>query len=160
MQNKSFKNLAWGALVFIAVIEFVVMYYGDLPPGFGFSVVPLKEAIASNNSLFVDGAIESNFNLLLTPILYVSQIAREIAYLMIIYILAFISVSYSVEYFFTRYVSEKVTRREIFLVQISTSIPFTMSYYFSGAQFFGYSFLNDHLKTMAYREKAKTISAV
>ncbi len=140
MQNKSFKNLAWGALVFIAVIEFVVMYYGDLPPGFGFSVVPLKEAIASNNSLFVDGAIESNFNLLLTPILYVSQIAREIAYLMIIYILAFISVSYSVEYFFTRYVSEKVTRREIFLVQISTSIPFTMSYYFSGAQFFGYSF--------------------
>ena len=140
MRDKLINTLIWLALAVLASVEFLVLYRGDLPPGVGYSVVPLKQSIASYNSLFADGAIESNYNLLLLPFMYISPVVRDIVYILVIFIVAFLSVSYSVGYFFTRYISRELGRMEIFLVQVTASISLTLSFYFGGGQFFGYSF--------------------
>ncbi len=140
MKDNSIRILSWTVLVALASFEFIILYRGDLPPGVGFSVVPLKQSIALYNSLFVDGSIESNYSMLLLPFMYISSVVRDIVYVLIIFIVAFLSVSYSVDYFFTRYISNALSRREIFLVQVTSSVSLTLSFYFSGGQFFGYSF--------------------
>jgi len=140
MKDKSIRILSWTALALLGVVEFLILYHGDLPPGVGYSVIPLKESIASYNSLFVDGSIESNYNLLLLPFMYISPVARDIVYILIIFIAAFLSVSYSLDYFFNKYISKELSRMEIFLVQVTASISLTLSFYFAGGQFFGYSF--------------------
>jgi len=140
MRDKFIKALIWLVLTVLASVEFLVLYHGDLPPGVGYSIVPLKQSIASYDSLFVDGAIESNYNLLLLPFMYIGPSVRDIVYILFTFIIAFLSVSYSVDYFFTRYISRELSRMEIFLVQVSASISLTLSFYFGGGQFFVYSF--------------------
>lgn len=140
MKEKCIRILSWTVLAVLASVEFIVLYHGDLPPGTGFSVVPLKQSIASYNSLFVDGSIESNYNLLLLPFMYFGSAVRDIVSILIIFIVAFLSISYAIDYFFTAYISKSVDRKEIFLVQVTASVSLTLSFYFSGGQFFGYSF--------------------
>ena len=140
MNRKNKDYIKWIILALVAFIEFLILFWNDIPLGTSSSIVPLKYLISSNNSLFTDGAIESNFNLLLSPILYISQTAEEIASLLITFIVATISISYSIEYFYNKYFPKELDNFEIFLVQLSSSIPYTLSYYFAGGLFFTYSF--------------------
>lgn len=140
MKDKCIRMLSWTVLAILASVEFIALYHGDLPPGTGFSVIPLKQSIASYNSLFVDGSIESNYNLLLLPFMYIGAAVRNIVNILIIFIVAFLSISYAIDYFFTAYISKSLDKKEVFLVQVTASVSLTLSFYFSGGQFFGYSF--------------------
>ena len=139
MNLRENRSLKWAILVSIAFLEFFVIYWNDIPTGTSVSIVPLKLLISNNNSLFVDGAIENNFNLLFTPFLFFGQVVHEVMYLSLTFVIAVLSISYSIEYFYKTYFYEiKISKTEIFLVQLITSLCFTMSYYFSGGQFFSY----------------------
>ena len=147
----------WITLIIITLIEFIILFWKDIPPGTSSSVIPLKYLIGENNSLFTDGAIESNFNMLLTPFLYLGSGFKDVATLMIIFLVASISISYSVEYFYWKYFNKELNGIEIFLVQLTLSISYTLSYYFAGGEFFGYSFFIA-LLPFAFVQFDKTLS--
>ena len=138
LKNKYFFK--WVILVIVALTEFFILYWKDLPPGTSSSILPLRNLILSNNSLFTDGAIESNFNMLMTPFLYIGQDVEVVASLVITFVVATISISYSIEYFYKRYFLNELNKLELFLVQLTLSILYILSFYFAGGQFFGYSF--------------------
>lgn len=140
MNCKNIYYFKWITLVVITIIEFIILFWKDIPPGTSYSVIPLKEVIAENNSLFSDGAIESNFNMLMTPFLYFGVSFKEVATLVIIFVVATISISYAVEYFYQKYFDKELNGVEIFIVQLTLSISYTLSYYFAGGEFFIYSF--------------------
>ena len=140
MNQKNKYFFKWIILVIVALTEFFILYWQDLPPGTSSSILPLRNLILSNNSLFTDGAIESNFNMLMTLFLYIGQDVKVVASLVITFVVATISISYSIEYFYKRYFLNELNILELFLVQLTLSILYTLSYYFAGGQFFGYSF--------------------
>ncbi len=140
MELKKAAVVQWLTITAIAIAEFLIIYRGDLPPGTGYSALPIRYLISSNNSIFVDGAIENNFILIISPLLHFGQAAYNSAFVSITFITAFLSVAYAVKYFSNKYFQVESTRTEILLIQVSTAIPYTMSYYFSGGQFFGYGF--------------------
>ncbi len=124
-------------LTVLSTMEFIFLYYGDLL--LGTSAVPNYIFFKTNTSIFTDGAVESNLAFILLPLsLLGSQIYTTI-YLWLVFVVTFLSVSFAVEYFNRVYFDCAVEDPIITAVGIIVSVSLTLSFYYYGGQFFGYS---------------------
>ena len=136
--GKRIVNIEFLVLFVIGSIEFLVLFYGDLPPGYSYSIFPHAFAYSQDISIYNDAWMENNFSLLLLPTVFLPNSYQAVLSLYLTFIIGFTSIFYYIKYVALRYTSVENINLLRFSSLIVSSL-YVNTFYFSGGTFFNYS---------------------
>jgi len=137
INNKQFFEFL--IVLVIGTLEFLIIYRGDLPPGFAFSVIPKSVEIKLSSSVYADGYSENNILFLLAPILLAASSSFNSSMLLYLtFVLGILSMFYFIRYASLKYMDVRDSNI-LLLTGIVIASLYVNTYYFSGGTFFNYS---------------------
>lgn len=137
--NNKVKLLELFIVLLIGSVEFIMIYFKDLPPGLSYSILPRSVQTNMELSTYADSFSENNFAFLLSPItLVMTSTFNSSLVLYLTVILGFLSMYYFIKYISLKYMS--VSNIYLLdLVGITVSSLYVNTFYFGGGKFFDYS---------------------